>query len=90
MEMVLDSKIKSWWVGVAAVMVGNDLHTLGWGVGEIQTKVISLKGNFRDHYSCLNKMLKNGEMKFKITNHKAVTGQNYLGFQFSLYVAVYY
>lgn len=49
MEVVLDDKIKSWWVCVAAVMVGNDLHTLGWGVGEIQTKVISLNGNFRDH-----------------------------------------
>ena len=54
MEAVLDDKIKSWWVGVAAVMVCNDLHTLGWGVGEIQSKVISLNGNFRDHYSCFS------------------------------------
>ena len=90
MEAVLDDKIKSWWVGGAAVMGGNDLHTLGWGVGEIQAKVISLNGNFRDHYSCFSVMLKNDKMKFKITNHKAVTGQNYLGFQFSLSVAVYY
>lgn len=58
MEMVLDNKIKSWWVCAATVMVGNDLHTLGWGVGEIQTKVISLNGNFRDHYSYFNMMLK--------------------------------
>lgn len=43
---------------MAAVVGGNVLHIFDQGVGEIQTKVISLNGNFRDRYSCFSMLLK--------------------------------